>query len=76
MGGLGFTDFWDMNSALLAKQAWRLIQDPRALWVTFHKSLYFPNGTFKEAGRKRGSSWVWKSFTPWKRYHFLILAGG
>lgn len=50
-----------MNSALLAKQAWRVIQNPNALWVHFLKSIYYPNGTFKQARKKRGSSCAWQS---------------
>lgn len=42
-GGLGFKDFSDMNFALLAKQAWRVIQNPQALWVRELQSLYFPD---------------------------------
>lgn len=48
-GGLGFKDFTPMNYALLAKQAWRVIQNPNALWVTVLKSLYFPNSVFVRA---------------------------
>lgn len=44
--GLGFKDFSLMNSALLAKQAWRIIQNPNALWVRVLQGLYFPDGDF------------------------------
>lgn len=60
-GGLGFKDFAHMNSSFLAKQAWRIIQNPDALWVRVLKALYFPNSEFLKAGRKRNESWVWAS---------------
>lgn len=60
-GGLGFKDFTHMNSALLAKQAWRVIHCLNALWVRVLKTLYFPNADFVRARRKRNDSWVWAS---------------
>lgn len=60
-GGLRFKDFTHMNSSLLAKQAWRIIQNPNALWVQVLKCLYFPNSDFVRATRKRNNSWVWAS---------------
>lgn len=60
-GGLGFKDFTEMNLALLAKQAWRLIQEPQAYWASMLKGLYFPHGYFWNATKQRGSSWVWQS---------------
>lgn len=45
-GGMGFKDLESMNQALLGKQAWRIIQNPQALWVQILKGLYFPNSTF------------------------------
>lgn len=60
-GGLGFKDFAHMNSAFLAKQAWRIIQCPNALWVKVLESLYFPESEFLHAKRKRNASWVWSS---------------
>lgn len=50
-----------MNSALLSKQAWRVIKNPNALWVRILKSLYFPNGDFLNIVRKRQDSWAWAS---------------
>lgn len=60
-GGLSFKDFSDMNFALLAKQAWRVIQNPQALWVRELQSLYFPDSEFLRAKRKRNDSWIWAS---------------
>lgn len=60
-GGLGFKDFADMNSALLAKQAWRVIQNPDSLWVRVLKATYFPREEFIRANRTRNGSWMWGS---------------
>lgn len=60
-GGMGFKDFNAMNSAHLAKQAWRAIKNPQALWVQVLKSIYHPTVDFLQAKRKRYDSWVWAS---------------
>lgn len=48
-----------MNSTLLAKQAWRIIQSPDALGIKVLKALYFPNFEFVTTKRKRNKSWAW-----------------
>lgn len=50
-----------MNTALLAKQAWRVINSPDVLWVKVLKSIYYPDDTFVRARRKRQASWIWSS---------------
>lgn len=61
VGGLGFKDFEDMNSTLLARQAWRVIKNPQALWVRILHSIYYPNTVFTKAKLHRNVSWVWSS---------------
>lgn len=41
-GEMGFKDLRIFNFALLAKMAWRMIQEPEALWMRLLKGLYFP----------------------------------
>nr|XP_025679206.1 uncharacterized protein LOC112779177 [Arachis hypogaea] len=48
-GGLGFKDFQGQNLALLAKQAWRIIENPNSIWVRILKAVYFPEGEFWNA---------------------------
>lgn len=60
-GDLGFKDFNIMNLALLAKQAWRLANNPNTLWSKILKDKYFPEGNLWNAKTRQGASWAWAS---------------
>ena len=58
---MGFKEFYLMNLAFLAKQAWRIIVNAEALWVKFLRSINFPEDEFLRAKKKGGASWIWSS---------------
>ncbi len=58
---MGFRDLQLFNKAMLAKQGWRLIQQPHALVSRFLKTKYFPNTSFLEARLSGNASYIWRS---------------
>ena len=59
-GGIGFRDMRAYNQALLAKQAWRIIENPESLCARLLKAKYFPNGSLVDTVFTGNSSSVWK----------------
>jgi len=60
-GGLGFRDLALHNDSLLAKQAWRLMEDKNSLFYKVFKSQFFPNCTIMKAAESSQGSYAWKS---------------
>ena len=58
MGGMGFHDMRAFNQALLAKQAWHLIESPNSLCSGFLKAKYFPSGHLLDTVFPTGGSSV------------------
>ncbi|XP_024190158.1 uncharacterized protein LOC112194141 [Rosa chinensis] len=61
LGGMGFRHLFAFNLAMLAKQGWRLIQNPNSLIGQLLKALYFPQSNFWEASLGSQPSYAWRS---------------
>jgi hypothetical protein len=70
MGGLGFRDLEWFNMALLAKQGWRLLQNPSSFVARILSEKYFPHGKFLEANLGRRPSYIWRSI--WNSRKLLV----
>ncbi len=60
-GGLGFWNLHTFNTAILAKQSWRLLKNPHSLFFRVFKAKYFPRSTFLEAQLGSNPSFLWRS---------------
>lgn len=61
VGGMGFRKIREFNTALLGKQAWRLIQYPNSLVSRIFKAKYFKDSNFLDAKLGSSPSFVWRS---------------
>ncbi|XP_061999404.1 uncharacterized protein LOC133716758 [Rosa rugosa] len=60
-GGLGFRSLSNFNSALLAKQAWRVLCNPNSLIARIYKARYFPTESFWTVDLHPSPSYSWRS---------------
>jgi hypothetical protein len=58
--GMGFHDLHSFNLAMLAKQVWRLLDNPDSLCAKVLKAKYYPNCHILQVGKKSGSSFTWQ----------------
>lgn len=61
LGEIGFKDLKCFNQALLAKQAWKIINDPMSLFSRLMKIRYFANGDFLQAATDTRPTYGWRS---------------
>lgn len=59
--GLGLKKLRSFNTAMLTKQAWRLINNINPLVTQFMRACYFPNTDFLNATSGSNPSYVWRS---------------
>jgi hypothetical protein len=67
MGGLGFRDTELFNLALLARQAWRILQNPNTLSARILKAVYFPETDFLDSELGSHPSQVWHALVEGKQ---------
>ena len=60
-GGIGFKDLLSFNSAMLAKQVWRLLSEPDSLCARVLRARYYADGKLLKAKMKSGCSYTWQS---------------
>uniref|UniRef100_A0A453KYM4 Reverse transcriptase domain-containing protein n=2 Tax=Aegilops tauschii subsp. strangulata TaxID=200361 RepID=A0A453KYM4_AEGTS len=60
-GGLGFRDLYSFNLAMLARQAWRMLQSPASLCAQVFVAKYYPNQNLLQARPRDGISYSWRS---------------
>jgi hypothetical protein len=65
-GGVGFRDLKVFNQALLARQAWRLLQFPDSLCSRLPKAKYYPTSNLLDIAFIQHASPTWKCIT-WPR---------
>ena len=79
-GGMGFRDIHCFNLAMLAKQAWRLLENPDSLCATILRVKYYPDGDLLNTDLKKGSSFTWQSImvgvSSLKRGHIWRVGNG
>jgi hypothetical protein len=70
-GGLSFRNLEAFNMAMVAKQAWHILQNPDTLVAKIIKARCFPCSTLFEASLGYNPSFAWRSI--WKARQVLLL---
>uniref|UniRef100_A0A803QCV6 CCHC-type domain-containing protein n=1 Tax=Cannabis sativa TaxID=3483 RepID=A0A803QCV6_CANSA len=60
-GRMGFKDLEKFNQALLAKQGWKIINNPQSMLARVLKACYYTNSSFLEAKIGGYGSFMWRS---------------
>lgn len=67
-GGMGFRDLSKFNIALLAKQGWRLLENPGSLTAQLICAKYCNGSNFLEASLSANPSLLWRSISGAKGF--------
>lgn len=62
-GGLGFRDLKLFNQALLARQAWRLVDNSDSLCAQVLKGKYYPHGDLLDTAFPANQSQTWRAIS-------------
>lgn len=62
-GDLGFKSSSLFNQALIAKQFWKIQENPNSLLTRTFKKKYFPTCSLREYQPKSHHSWIWRNIT-------------
>jgi hypothetical protein len=65
-GGMGFRDIDHFNLSLLARQAWRILQNPETLSAKILKAVYYPDNDFLESQVGSHPSKIWRAIVDGK----------
>ncbi|KAH1072683.1 hypothetical protein J1N35_025011 [Gossypium stocksii] len=66
-GGMGFKNMFLFNKALLAKQAWRILSQPKCLLAKVLKARYYPSSDLLLAKIGSYLSFTWRSiYNAWE----------
>lgn len=60
-GDMGFRHLFAFNLAMLAKQAWRILQNSLSLISRLYKAIYFPYRSFWKVEVRSHISYSWRS---------------
>ena len=60
-GGMGFKNLQAFNKVMLAKQLWRILQNPNSLVARVLKAKYFPTGDILNANLGCSPLYSWRS---------------
>ena len=60
-GGIGFRNLQAFNLAMLAKQGWRLLENPNSLVAQIYRAKYYPHGDVLKVGLGSSPSFTWRS---------------
>ena len=61
LDSMGFKELEKFNDALLAKQVWRMINNPNSLCHRAFKARFFSNCSILEAKDSNSGSYAWKN---------------